>query len=358
MTSAGRDSALAASPRARRLLPVALLALVALSVYRFTLAGAAPDDALAGATMGTTWSVRVARPLDASGRERLATAVQQRLDEVDARMSTWRDDSELSRFNTHGDAPFPASAELFDVFRIAQAASARTGGAFDVTVSPIVAAWGFGATDRIPAPPAEAELERLRARTGFARIALDPGARTLRKDDPRVTADLSAVAKGWAVDRVGELLRAAGHADFLVEVGGEVLASGRRPDGERWRVAIERPRPGERAEQARVALSDLALATSGDYRNFYEADGRRRSHLIDPRTAHPIEHDLSSVSVAHPSAAEADALATALIVLGPADGPALAEREGWAAYFVVRDGRDSYRASWTAAFTPLLEAAP
>lgn len=351
MTSAG-DAILTANPRARWLLPVMLIVLVAISIWRLAPTDAVAIDArLSGSTMGTTWSVRLAADVPRARREELARALQARLDEIDGLMSTWKQDSELSRFNAAGSTePFPASPALLEVFRIARETSETTGGAFDVTVAPVVAAWGFGATDRIPAPPPSAELAELRGRTGFEQIEIDEPGGTLRKRAPRVTADLSAVAKGWAVDQLGELLRERGHASFLVEVGGELLARGERPEGGPWRVAIERPIPGASSIHAVVELADLALATSGDYRNYYEADGRWFSHLIDPRTAAPVQHALASVSVVHPSAARADALATALIVLGPEAGRELALREGLAAYFVVRDGELGLREFSTPAF--------
>ena len=190
----------------------------------------------------------------------------------------------------------------------------------------------------------------MRPLVGFERIEIDPSAGTLTKTLAGVTCDLSAIAKGYAVDRVAAALRELGHGDFLVEVGGEVRAQGRRPDGSFWRVAIETPDSNARSVFEVVSLHDLALATSGDYRNYYEVDGRRISHTIDPRTGHPIEHALASVSVLHSDAVHADALATALDVLGPEAGYALAQREGLAAYFIVRREDGSFAPRATPAF--------
>jgi len=330
--------------RARLLLPLCLAALVAFSVYRLACAAAPPAAAeFRGTSMGTVYSVKLAdAELTSEARRAIARVIEERLDGVDRAMSTYRPDSELSRFNRHAaNEPFPVSAETLEVFRVAREVSELSGGAFDVTVGPLVAAWGFGATDRAPAPPSEAELAALRPRVGFARVAIDASAGTLTKSRADVVCDLSAIAKGYAVDRVAAGLRDLGYGDFLVEVGGEVRASGFRRDGAAWRVAIEQPDSMPRAVHAVVPLHDMALATSGDYRNFYEVDGRRISHTIDPRTAQPIAHALASVSVLHRDAVHADALATALNVLGPEAGRALAEREGLAAYFMVRrpDGR-------------------
>ena len=329
--------------RARILLTLFLVLLLAFLAYRLVCAPAPPPVEFTGDTMGTIYSVKLAASdLSAPARGAIRQAIEERLKRVDRLMSTYLPDSELSRFNRHAaNDPFPAAPETLEVFRIAREVSQLSGGAFDVTVGPLVAAWGFGATDRILAPPAEAELARLRSRVGFERIEIAAAAGTLTKTRAGAVCDLSAIAKGYAVDQVAAALRELGHGDFLVEVGGEVRAQGRRPDGAFWRVAIETPDSVPRGVFEVVPLRDIALATSGDYRNYYEAGGRRISHTIDPRTGRPVEHALASVSVLHSDAVHADALATALNVLGPEAGYALAEREGLAAYFIVRreDGR-------------------
>ena len=338
--------------RARILLTLFLVLLLAFLAYRLVCAPAPPPVEFTGDTMGTIYSVKLAAPdLPAEARGAIQRAIEERLDRVDRLMSTYLPDSELSRFNRHAaNDPFPAAPETLEVFRIAREVSELSGGAFDVTVGPLVAAWGFGATDRIPAPPAEAELARLRSRVGFERIEIAAAAGTLTKTRAGAVCDLSAIAKGYAVDQVAAALRELGHGDFLVEVGGEVRAQGRRPDGAFWRVAIETPDSDPRGVFEVVSLRDIALATSGDYRNYYEAGGRRISHTIDPRTGHPVEHALASVSVLHSDAVHADALATALNVLGPEAGHALAEREGLAAYFIVRREDGSFASRATPAF--------
>ena len=245
-------------------------------------------------------------------------------------MSNWRQDSELSRFNrSAADVDFVASSATIEVFRIARHVSERSGGAFDVTVGPLVRAWGFGpGTDptAAPDPPQAAELEAMRAFTGWDGIEIADG--VLRKRDARLECDLSAVAKGWGVDRVSGALAELGFADHLVELGGEVRASGTKPGDRPWRIAIERPDPASRDALEILDLRDVAIATSGDYRNYYERDGQRISHTIDPRRGRPVRHTLASVTVAHSSTAWADAWATALNVLGPEEGPALARAEG------------------------------
>ena len=305
--------------------------------------------------MGTTWNVKVAGDLGPGEMRQIGREVQARLDEVDHLMSTYDPKSELTRWNearstdevTLSPLTVAVLATALDVGRL-------SGGALDVTVGPLVDAWGFGATESKQEPPSQEQITALMIRTGAHRIVLDEVSHTLRKTRPDVKVDLSAVAKGFAVDRVAAGLEALGHHDYLIEVGGELRAAGRKRNGALWRVAIERPDGGLRTIHEALDLVDLAMATSGDYRNYYEEHGRRISHTIDPRTGAPIEHDLASVTVLDPSAARADALATAINVLGPEEGYALAEREGIAAYLLVRRAPGEFEARVTPAFGPLL----
>jgi thiamine biosynthesis lipoprotein len=351
--SSGRPQVL--TPRARRLLPLFLLVLLAFAVRQ--LWWLAPEEAvIGGPTMGTTWSVR----LDSRGRTRedlvqAQAVIERSLAQVNRLMSTWQEESELSRFNRHASTePFGVSAETFQVLELALQVGERSGGAFDVTVKPLVAAWGFGAGARAPGQgPDAAELAALRGRVGLDLLELDASKSTLRKRRPDVECDLSAIAKGFAVDQVVQALEALGWGAFLVEVGGEVGARGERPAGGPWRVGIERPDSLARAVHARVELFDQAMATSGDYRNFYEQDGKRLAHIIDPRSGRPVQHVLASVSVVHRRAVLADAWATALSVLGPEAGFALAEREGLAGYFLVRRQDGSLESRATRAYLAL-----
>lgn len=331
----------ALSGRAKIALPLGILLLVGLSWYRLCHAPfPGPYLEFAGPTMGTTYMVKVASgELDAAAQREIAAAIEAQLARVNALMSNWDPSSEISRFNAHATtAPFPIATETLEVLRIAQEVSRQSGGAFDVTVAPLVRAWGFG-VDAATTPPADDALAALRERVDYRELRLDAERSTVAKARPNVEVDLSAVAKGYGVDRVAEALAALGHRDFLVEIGGELRGRGTRLDGEPWHVAIERPVEGRRQLHTIVPLRDLAIATSGDYRNYREVDGERLSHTIDPRTGRPIRHGLASVSVLHPSAATADALATALNVLGPEKGYALAERMSLPALFIVRSAR-------------------
>lgn len=310
-----------------------------------------------GETMGTTYSVVVAGAA-ADELPRIRAVVEAELRAVDEAMSTYRADSELSRFNRHASTqPFAASPALLEVFGTAREISELTGGAFDVTAAPLVAAWGFGATDRAPMPPTAAELAAARRAVGYRLVVVDATRGALTKLRPDVACDLSGIAKGYAVDRAVAALAAAGHRDVLVEIGGEVRAAGRRGDGRPWRVAIERPQARRDAVQATLPLADRAVGTSGDYRAYYESGGRRFSHLIDPRSGQPIANGVASASALHERAAVADGLATAAAVLGADAGLELAARHGWALSFLVRRGDDfaEVRSEAYAALTALEE---
>ena len=341
------------SPRVRRLLLLALVVLVALSVHRLWLA---PDPVriqeFVGETMGTTYSIKVAGGLDADDLSVIRRAIGAELSRVDRLMSNWREDSELSRFNAHASVErFDVSPDLAEVLEISRSVSERSEGAFDVTVAPLVRAWGFGPAEEPLTSPPSSELDALRAHVGWALVEVEE--QTLRKRDPAVEVDLSAVAKGWGVDRVSAALAGIGFTDHLVEIGGELRASGRRPDGSIWRVAVERPGSPRREIFEVVELDARGMATSGDYRNYYELDGVRISHAIDPRDGRPIRHRLASVTVIHASAAWADAWATALNVLGPEAGLAVSEREGLAALFITRSADVGFDSRATPAFDSL-----
>ena len=347
-------SPIALTPRAIRLLIVGILVLGGLSVYRLWLAPpTGPYTSLSGTTMGTTWSVHVAsEDMGPSAMRTTAAAIQASLDEVVAHMSTWEAESEISLLNrSTSTEPQVLSGPLMEVLIVAQTVSQKSDGAFDITVSPLVELWGFGkATPPETLPSKKAIADALR-HTGRGLAVLDKQQGSITKKDPQLELDLSAIAKGYGVDRIAEKLESLGYFDYLVEVGGELRARGKRLDGKIWRVAIETPREGLREIHRVVELKDMAMATSGDYRNFYDQDGKRFSHTLDPRTGRPVEHPLASVSVLHPTAIAADAWATALNVLGPEDGFRIAEKEDLAAYFIARgpsDGRFEVRA--TAAF--------
>lgn len=316
---------------------------------------------ITGPTMGTTFSVKVLPKTgeEEGASERIARVVKEQLHLVNALMSTYQDDSELSRFNQWASAePFELSEETFRVFQLAHSISEATNGAFDVTVGPLVNAWGFGPEGYAVEPPTPGELEVLHQRVGFNKIEFDETHRTARKLQPDVYADLSAIAKGFGVDRVYEMLRGLGYENLMVEVGGEVRASGHNGRGTPWQIAIEKPVSEERAVERIIPLDGVALATSGDYRNYVERDGARLSHIIDPRTNRPIAHKLASASVLHKECAVADGYATAMMVLGADEGYEVAVREGLAVLFIVRADDGTFTEKATPAFEEQFGAAP
>ena len=348
------------------LVVIALAAIVCRESARSDPSSAGQRYAIAGATMGTTFNVTVVASDESAAAGTLAAAesngawdpaelraaVERRLEGIEGRMSHYRPDSELSRFNrARTTEPLAMSRETLDVVAEALAVSRVSGGAFDVTVGPLVDAWGFGSGGRAAAPPDEASLAALRARIGFELLEVDLAASTLRKRREDVAMDLSAIAKGYAVDALATLLDGLDFSDYLVEIGGELRAAGANERGEPWRVAIERPAPGAAAAQRILLLTDAAIATSGDYRNFYDLDGARVSHTLDPRTGRPVTHGLRSVGVVAEQCMLADARSTALNVLGPEDGYALAVEQGWAALFVTDDGTGRLVERETPAFT-------
>ena len=311
---------------------------------------------LSGPTMGTRYNVKVVGSLAEAERTAIGRDVERVLAEVDLAMSTYKQQSELSRLNRHPAGPaFHASPGLREVLVEARRIHALSGGAFDVTVGPLVNRWGFGPDRKRPVPPDDAELATLRARVGDAHLVWTGETLTKARDD--VYVDLSAIAKGYGVDRVAAAIDARGHDAYMVEVGGEVRVRGLNPDGRPWQIGVERPVGGEGQPLQRVlSLRDVSLATSGDYRNYYEVDGRRVSHTIDARTGRPITHALASVTVIHPSCMTADALATALSVLGPDEGEALARREDLAVMLLVRGPDGRFEERLTPRFKALLAA--
>lgn len=314
---------------------------------------------LGGPTMGTRWSVKFWHAIGTPSVAHtvLRGVIESALDEVVHQMSPWEPDSDLSRFNRAAPGCWQALPEpFFSVLHCALDLARDSGGACDPTVGPVVDLWGFGpAPARDSAPPAT-ELQAAHARVGWQRLTLDVAQRRVRQPGG-CGLDLSSIAKGHAVDAVARALREQGCDNALVDIGGELLGCGRRPDGEPWRVAVKLPGIASADADERsgpvLALPDLAVATSGDDFRYFVADGEHCSHTIDPRTGRPIRHALASVTVVHAQCMQADALATALLVLGPDAGWAFAQRLKLAALFIRRCA-DGHEARPTAGFEALL----
>ena len=279
---------------------------------------------LNGHTMGTMWSVKLVLE-DASAANFYWEAIQDELDNINSKMSTYQADSEVSQFNRlNKTGCIEASKETLAVVAAALALSQQSGGAFDITVGPLVNAWGFGPDYLDDAVPDAAQLAILAQSTGYQHIRIQ--GQTLCKDQAATQIDLSAIAKGYAVDQVARYLDRIEIPHYLVEVGGELFARGHKPDGSAWRIGVETPSEHKREvfENTILPLHNIGVASSGDYRNYFEKNGVRYSHTLDPRTAKPIDHTLASVTVVAKNSMLADAWATALMVLGPQDGLKLA----------------------------------
>jgi thiamine biosynthesis lipoprotein len=286
--------------------------------------------------MGTSWHVSYHSRDDVGPPDAIQQALAEILEEVEQAMSTYRENSEISRFNRQPAGEWlELSAGMQAVLAAALQVGEQSGGAYDVTVGPLVNLWGFGPAQRMDALPSPGAIDAARARVGLQYIELDQEQGRARRL-AEVSLDFSSIAKGYAVDQLAEWLLAQQITDFLVEVGGEMRLSGVSGRGDAWRVAIELPLADERRVATTIAVQGAAVATSGDYRNFFEVAGQRYTHTIDPRSGYPVVHDLASVTVLHPSAMLADAWATALSVLGMDRAFGMAERLGLAVYFIRR----------------------
>lgn len=328
-----------------------VLTVAALSFASVTIAADASGQfALDGQTMGTTYHIVVAGAPANLPEGQTPETVQQEIDaalaRIDEQMSTWRDDSELSRFNaSESNDWFEVSAPLAVVVTESLRIAKLSEGAFDPTVGPLVRLWSFGSEPQERQLPDAQQIADAREHTGWQKIEVQQEPPALRKADPQVQLDLSAIAKGYGVDVVSDRLTELGLPHHLVEIGGEVRTRGQKTDGSPWRAGIQRPDAGFGALTAAVELTDKSLATSGDYRNFFEIDGQRYSHTIDPQTGRPVEHAVASVSVVTTSCMTADALATAINVLGPERGVPLAALLNAETLLLLRtnDGFDELR---------------
>jgi thiamine biosynthesis lipoprotein len=305
-----------------------------------------------GPIMGTDYRVTVIIP-SSFDLDSLETEIVEELNEVNSRMSTYLTDSELSKLNNLGaNIQFPISESLHYVLSEALEISKLTDGAFDVTVADAVNIWGFGPDGAITSQPSEQQLLSLRESVGYQNIQLSSHGVSKRHAATKV--DLSAIAKGYAVDRLAQLLKSKPLNNFLIDVGGELRAAGRNAENQDWRIAIEKPQNIGGVQQI-IGLSNVAIATSGDYRNYLIIDGQRFSHTIDPQTLKPAFHRLALASVIAEKASTADSLATALMVMGEEAGLQFAIQHDLAAYFIIRELEgDAYSIAYTDKFAAYL----
>ncbi|WP_151671174.1 FAD:protein FMN transferase [Nitrincola schmidtii] len=283
-----------------------------------------PIKRIEGSIFGTFWMVSIADDINERELNALEAGIKETLDRVDWQMSTWKPESELMQLNRHPVGEwFDISAELIKVLAISQEISVKSDGSFDITVGNLVNLWSFGPEQRPNSIPAKEELEARLALAGHQGLELN-----IEENQARRTKDffidLSGVAKGYGVDEVGRYLQSQGLNNFLVNIGGDLLAIGQRETDQNWRIGIELPHSGIQVAHHIIPVENMSVASSGDYRNYFEEDGRRFSHTIDPKTGWPINHRVASVTVLTPDNVDADAWATAFMVLG-IDGLALAE---------------------------------
>jgi len=311
-------------------------------ILLFAGCGLKKEAAFSGKTMGTTYHIKVVAGLFTNTKD-LKDQIDIRLDEINESMSTFRKDSEISRFNAyqHIGKKFWISDDFYNVMTVAKTIYEETGGAWDGTVKPLVDLWGFGKSENNHTIPEKSRIAAILSNIGFNNIEMIAG-HYLAKKNTAITLDLASIAKGYGVDQVAALIRANGIQHFLVEIGGEVFAAGLRKDGKKWRIGINRPQKNAPVDQVYkiVDLQDKGFATSGDYRNYFEVNQKRFSHVIDPINGYPVDNGVVSVSIIANTCTFADGLATAVMVLGHKKGLDLVNRLDNTECFIVTQSKD------------------
>lgn len=308
---------------------------------------------LSGPTMGTGYNVKYIVQDEQPKPGVLQKEIDKVLEKVNDEMSTYRPDSELSRFNQHTtNEPFTVSSDTAAVVREALRINKLTEGAMDVTVGPIVNLWGFGPEDRPDVVPTTEMLSERRKITGIQHLSETGDA--LIKNIPELYVDLSSIAKGRGTDEVADYLESVGIHNYMVEVGGEIRVKGKNRDGVPWRIAVEKPVVNQRSVENIIEPGDMAIATSGDYRNYFEEDGVRYSHIINPKTGNPISNKVVSVTVLNPSCMTADGLSTGLMVLGETEGLRIANQNNIPVLYIVKT-KDGFKEFSSDAFKPYLK---
>ena len=310
--------------------------------------------ALNGLTMGTTYSVKINADNAFVEKNQISDDIDEILSEINQSMSTYIKESELSNINFSTISDWQSlSDDLFEVIDHAINVSLKTNGAFDITIAPLVNLWGFGPDKLQNKIPTDEIIELTKQNTGYKKISIDKSLKKISKLDPNLHIDLSGIAKGFAVDKIARYLDKRGFKNYLVEIGGELIGKGLNKDNQIWQIGIENPGNNIDTIKRIVQLKDMAMATSGNYMNYFEKDGVRYSHTINPVTGKPIKHKLASVTVLDNSAMNADALATAFMVLGPEKALSLANNLKIAVYLIIKDGK-SFEEKYNDYFTPYL----
>ena len=294
----------------------------------------APPSEFSGSTMGTTWHLKISKPTAEVKVWELPKVLQTRLNDIEGAITNWRD-SPVKRFNENPSTDWiEVPRELAEMVSFSFQLSKETQGAFDITISPLVDLWGFGAKGHITEPPSDAAIAVAKQHIGWNKLELRTHPYALRKSDPLLQINVSAMADGYAVDELARILRKAGVKNFLLEIGGAVRAEGVNREGNPWQVGIQRPFAAQGEPASAMPLQNQSLSTSGVYRQYFEKDGKRYAHVLDARTGRPVEHDLVSVSIIADSCFAADGWDTALLILGPVEGRALAAKKGINALFL------------------------
>jgi len=308
---------------------------------------------LSGKTMGTTWSLVLVQPVGPKTIAALQASIESELIRINGLVSTWQADSDLSLFNANpSTAPVRLDPEILFILDEAIGISDLTDGAYDVTLGSVIELWGFGAAGDAADEPSETQLQKISETVGYERLIRDGN--TVAKANGLLQFDLSSIAKGYAVDRIGLIVERAGFSHYLSEIGGEIRARGGRSGSEPWHLGVETP---DLKVVQGIAVTDANIASSGSYRNYREVDGVRVSHLIDGRTYKPISHKTVAATVMHRNTMLADAWATALMVVGPEEAKTLVEQQGMDVQltFKTDDGFELWR---TPGFTALVTANP
>ena len=316
----------------------------------------APDPTvrLAGSTMGTSYDLKLVPTPGQTVAADFKTRVEAMLAGINRQMSTYDPNSELSRFNRNPSTDWIAvSPELLQVVAEGLRTSELSNGAFDITVGPLVNLWGFGPEPRREQVPTDEAIVQTRERVGYWRLQAREQPPALKKERADLYVDLSALAKGYGVDQLAALVETTGIMNYLVSIGGEIRARGHNGQGQPWTIAIEKPVPGQRAVERLIRFGYRSVSTSGDYRNFFEQNGQRYSHVINPRTGRPVLQTLASVTVISDRSMVADATATALMVAGPEQGFQLASEHHLAAFFMLIKP-DGFQERYTPEFEPYL----
>ena len=304
-----------------------------------------------GLVMGTTYEVKIVTTK--KNDPKLRNIIDARLQKMNRIFTTYDDTSELMVFNSSPlNAPQAVSSEMIDVLRVSQEIFIKSRGSFDPTVWSLVDLWGFGAVPSNHVIPDHDSISNLLALVGLNNISIEEDNNLVARLRD-VKLDLSAIAKGYAADSVSELLNSMGIDSYLVEVGGELRIKGKKANGKNWHIAIEKPYVSIDGVQAIIQVTDSGVATSGDYRNYFEENGKRYSHTIDPRTGYPISHNLVSATVIADTAAKADAFSTAMMVLGPEDAIDIAEENNLAVYLVIKNS-NGFDVVFSKAFAPFI----